>query len=183
MLDSELIPFIGQTISRAMTKYFPSLGDFEVLQSAQPTQEGTPSVPTIFFQKFPDRPRGWPMTKYVVEDGVGKEVSVQLYETSIHISSLAWQDPTKPNDEVVTASDILNKIFMYFSMRARTYEFSAAGLNILRVMELSNQAFENDDHRFEFFPTFVLELTHNRAIEDDANIISRITGDLIEIKA
>lgn len=168
MLDSELIPFIGKFLESCIAQGFPNLGPSEVIQGAQPTQEGTPKVPTVIYIKLPDRPRGWPMRKYLPvpgSPGSATEVVMQLYETSIQVSCLKWQDPTMPNAQVVTASDLLNRLMMGFTMPSAIYEFNKLGVNLLRIDEVTNDPFENDNHQFEFHPTFVVVITHSREVD------------------
>lgn len=180
MLDSELIPFIGQAIESFCAELFPQI-KVEVIQEAQPTQQGVPSVPTLTFIKFPDRTRGWPHTEYSIEpDGTGKEKLVQLYETSIQISSLKWQDPS--SDQVVTASDLLNAIMLRLTMQSTIQAFRKANVGILRVTEVTNEPFENDTHRFEFHPTFVIVLCHKREVEVSTEFVTRIEGEIFEVK-
>lgn len=181
MLDSELIPFIGQEIERIVTANFPSLTAFEVIQGAQPTQQGTPSIPTIVFIKLPDRPRGWPRTEYALVGGVAKELMMQLYETTFAISSLKWQNPEEPNASVVTSSDLLNVIMLGMTMRSNVFKYRAMDLNILRVEEVTNEPFENDDHRFEFHPTFQITFTHRRDISGDVVFANRVIAEVHEV--
>jgi len=181
MLDSALIPFIGQEIERAITGNFPNLGPHEVIQGAQPTQEGTPTVPTIIFIKMPDRLRGWPRTEYAVVDGTSKELMTQLYETMFQISALKWQDPNQANASVVTASDLLNGIMMTFTMQSSIFRFNAAKLNILRIEEITNEPFENDDHRFEFHPTFQITFTHRREVSVVTDATVKVIAEVFEV--
>lgn len=172
MLDSELMPFIGNFLNESVSKGFPSLASFEVIQEAQPTQQGTPTVPTITFIKVPgDRPRGWPMSKLELVSGKTVQRTTQLYETSINISCLKWQDPALPTAQVVTASDIVNRIMLAFTMPSTIYRFNQLGVSLLRVDEVSNEPFENDQHQFEFHPTCVITITHSRDITDEIGAI------------
>lgn len=181
MLDSELMPFIGQEIERAVSANFPDLGSHEVIQGAQPTQEGTPTVPTIIFIKLPDRTRGWPRTEYKLVDGKSKELMQQLYETTVQVSTLKWQDPNELNERVVTASDLLNAIMLSFTMQSSIFRFKASDLNILRVEEITNEPFENDQHQFEFHPTFQITFTHHRDIYADADATVKVSVEIHEV--
>lgn len=164
MLDSQLMSLVGLFLTGIVNQFYPNLGPFEVIQEAQPTQQGTPTVPTITFIKAPgDTPRGWPIKTRNIVNGKTIETMTQLYETSIQISCLKWQNPETPNSQVVTASDLLNTIQMAVMYRPGGLT-SFNSLNVLRVIEVSNEPFENDDHRFEFHPTFTLVFTHSREI-------------------
>lgn len=182
MLDSELITLLGNEIDAAVKVSYPLMTDYEVMQGAQPTQEGTPSVPTLILLKVHDRPRGWPMTSYARNsDGLFQESLVQLVETTCNVSSLFWQDPTKPDDQVVTAADLLNSVMLQFLFPSKIQELMAKGINILRITDVSNEPFENDDHRFEFHPTFEIVFTHNRTAAKTTPFISTIDGEVIPV--
>lgn len=177
MLDSELFPFIGTFLENAVASNYPHLTSFEVIQEAQPTQQGVPTVPIVTMIKAFDRPRGWPMTKFVLEGGKLVERMVQLYETTLNISALKWQDPASP-EEVVTASDLLNTMMLSFTMLSNIYRMQDMGISILRIEEVHNEPFENDNHQFEFHPTFILVLTHKREIKAAADQVTRVLAHI-----
>lgn len=178
MLDSQLIPFFGSQIETAVLSAYPNIGDVEVIQAAQPTQQGTPTVPTLMFIKLPDRRSGWPMTKTGRIAGVFTESVIQLFESTFQVSALSWQDPSKPNDQVVTASDLLNQVLMYFTMPSVMRSWREQNLGILRVRDVTNESFENDQHQFEFYPTFQLVFTHQREFANKAELITMIDGEI-----
>lgn len=183
MLDSELITLLGGEVEKAVKAAYPLLADFEVIQGAQPTQQGTPSVPTIIILKVHDRTRGWPMTTYAKnEDGLFQETLVQLIETTCNVSALFWQDPNKPDSEVVTAADLLSSVMLQFLFPSKISELMGKGCNILRVTEVTNEPFEDDNHRFEFFPTFELVFTHGREASKTSPFISTVDGVTIPVQ-
>ena len=58
MLDNVLIPLMVSTLKASLAQI--GAGPFEIEQSNQPTQQGTPTAPTIFFTKMFDRRIGQP---------------------------------------------------------------------------------------------------------------------------
>jgi len=162
MLDSELIIIMGDTIKSAIDS--SGFGSVNLVQKAQPTQEGVPTGPTVFFEKLFHLGYGWPMTKYVQDPATLSftEVVTQLTETTIQISSLSRQDPT--SSSVITASDLVNHINLFFAMPSQIAKLLSQGISILKVKEVRNPYFENDSHIFEAHPSFDLVFTHNATI-------------------
>src|SRR5579859_873747 len=66
---------------------------FEVQQKQQPTKQGIPTVPTVYFEKLFDTPYGWTVVSYEenVEAGLFKltETESQLFPTTFQISAMA----------------------------------------------------------------------------------------------
>ncbi|QQO38567.1 hypothetical protein [Pseudomonas phage TH15] len=166
MFDGELIEKLVVELTAAMTSAKETLQfpDFEVVQKAQPTQQGTSTKPVIFFQKLFDIPRGWPATDWYLDNVARKyvEITRQHVETTFQISSLHWQNPEL--DHVVTAADIANYVRAYFQARSTIQRVKELDFLILRVSHISNEAFENDKHQFEFHPSFDMVVTYNQYI-------------------
>lgn len=177
MLDSQLIALLNQRMQSAVLAI--GFGPMPVIQKDQPTQQGTASGPAAYFQKLFDIPRGWASTSHYTNGVTGDYVerTTQMYETTFQISAFYWQDPEKPDDQIVTASDIANQLLMWFVSRSQRRTLKALGLMILRVNEVRNPAFENDDHRFEYAPSFDIVFVHLRTIDVVVPLISAVEGD------
>lgn len=183
MFDGELIAKLVVELNVAMTSAQEALKfpDFEVVQKAQPTQQGTSTRPTIFFQKLFDIPRGWPATDWYLDNATREyvEITRQHIETTFQISSLHWQNPEMTH--VVTASDIVNYVRAYFQARSTIERAKELDFLILRVSQISNEAFENDNHQFEFHPSFDMVVTYNQYIRLQENAAYSADGVLIGI--
>lgn len=164
MTDSELLSFVGQMITTALLNGVSVLGAVDVVQKDSPTQQGTNSAPTAYFERVFDIGRGMPIVKneYSPDTGLMTETTVRLTETTIQISALSWQDPTNP--VVVTAADIVQYINTYFQAPSVRAVFLKNGLNMLKVTDVRNPWFENDRNQFEAMPNFDFVLTHQRSI-------------------
>jgi len=179
MLDSVLINILGTELLSAIQLGFPSVGPVIVIQKNSPTQQGTVTGKSVYLEKLFDLPRGWPMTTYTPVDAFNVTESVeQLYETNFRISSLSWQDPALPDAQVVTASDIVNQINLFFMLPSRQLMLTALGVRILRISEVRNPYFENDDHQFEAHPNFDIVTTHSRTISMVTKGTGVVTGDI-----
>lgn len=181
MIDSELLAFVGQIITAAVTNGSTVIGAVDVVQKDSPTQQGANSAPTAYFEKAYEIGRGAPIVKTVYdnETKVMTEKTTQLTETYIQISALAWQDPTA--SVVVTAGDIVQYINSYLRAPSVRAVFLASGLNVLKVAEVRNPWFENDRNQFEAMPNFDLTITHEKSITLVIGAITSATGDVINV--
>lgn len=150
--------------------------NYLVVQKNEPSQEGVPTAPTIFFEKLFDKPYGFPMVEsdYQSEFGNFAEVETQLYETTFQISALVPQDPT--NLTIPTASDVANYLCMYMKTRTVVAILMQAEVGILRVTDVRNPYFVDDRERFEASPSFDLILTHKRVITMTVPAVDKIVG-------
>lgn len=162
MKDSELIPLFASVLDRCAAEMAIELGVpmIAVVQKDQPTQQGTASGPTIYFQKLFDVPRGQPKIEYdLTSQSNMREVGTQLYETHFQISALYWQNPMK-QENINTASDLINGIQQLLQLPVIRKPLLDMKVRTLRVDQVRNPPFENDDHQFEYIPNFDIVLTH-----------------------
>lgn len=180
MTDNQLIDFVATQLEAASA----SAGwNYIVLQKDQPTMEGIPTAPTIFFEKLFDHPYGWPIAKfsYIVEQNVFNENETQLYETTFQISTLAIQNPEDLT--LPTASDIANYMKQYIGSRHVSSLFQAASMGILRVTDVRNPYFKDDRNQFEAHPTFDFTVLHNRQINFEVPAADRAEENLVKAVA
>jgi hypothetical protein len=161
MTDNELIFLLAGQMDAALAQAGWS---FLTIQKYQPTQQGIPSDPAVFFEKLFDHPYGHPGNYLSLNaDQLGfSETSVQVYESLFQISTLVIQDPM--NMSLPTASDVANYIKMYLVTPRSRAVFMAQNVGLLRVTEVRNPYFEDDRHRFEAHPSFDMNLTYLRDI-------------------
>ncbi|ATW57888.1 hypothetical protein CNR33_00042 [Pseudomonas phage tabernarius] len=163
MKDSFVISLLADTLDKCAAILAVELGvdSIPVVQKDQPTQQGTNSAPTIFFQKLFDVPRGFPKATFGKDEETGEWMDgiQQAYETHFQISVLNWQDPT--NENINTASDLVNGVFQLLMIESMRSTMKAKNLMVLRVDQVRNPSFENDKGQFEYHPNFDLVLTHN----------------------
>jgi hypothetical protein len=161
MTDNELISLLaGQMDAAVAAGGWPYL----TIQKYQPTQQGLPSQPAVFFEKLFDHPYGSPGNHLSLNvDNLGfSETSTQVYESLFQISTLVIQDPG--NLTIPTASDVANYIKMYLAAPSVRAIFMAQNVGVLRVTHVRNPYFEDDRHRFEAHPSFDINLTYLKDI-------------------
>lgn len=178
MTDNELIKTIKERITWAIG--LRGWGDIQVSQKAQPEQQGVYSGRSIFIQKIFDSRYGFAgtMLEYDEVDEDFKSTESQIIETTFQITALARQgfDPAKP-----TASDILNYLALAFSSRANIEELLKVKLNILRITQVRNETFDDDESRFEFHPNFDVIIVHSREFETVVPRVDHITGQAFPV--
>jgi hypothetical protein len=169
MLDNQLIALVATQLETASAA---AGWNYLVVQKDEPTQQGTPTAPTIFFEKLFDRPYGWPMDSYAYQATPNNflETETQLTETTFQISSLVIQNPT--NLELPTASDVANFMQQYLSARWSIATFMGQDVGVLRVTSVRNPAFTDDRTLFEYSPNFDITFTHSRTVSNTVNSVS-----------
>lgn len=179
MLDSELIVILGAEIIAGAVASFPSLVGIPLIQKAQPTQQGTATGPSIYFENIDDSPRHWPSTQTALVDGVFKEITTQQIESVYQISSLLWQDPAATI--IITAKDLASQIMMWFNSPATIQRLRRNNIGLLRVTKVRNEKFENESHQFEAHPSFDITITVNRTLSVEIPKITYVDGDIIKV--
>src|ERR1700676_1394800 len=93
MLDNDLINLVATQLEAASAA---AGWNYIVLQKDQPTQQGIPTAPTVFFEKLFDNNHGWPMDSNVYQPVPNNflETETQMVNTTFQISALVIQDPT-----------------------------------------------------------------------------------------
>lgn len=170
MLDNDLIRIIGAILKDGFTASGWAVP--VVKQNYQPTQQGANTAPTIYVHKMePERRYGYRSndTVYVpavmgppAVEGYMQTTEIQKYETSYQVDALVIQDPADVNSK--TASDYINLAAAIMQAQTTVDKLTAAGIGILRVMEVRNPQFQDDRGRFEQGPSFDFTILHEQVI-------------------
>ncbi|ABL96844.1 hypothetical protein BcepF1.113 [Burkholderia phage BcepF1] len=170
MTDLELIDTVVPYIEAAIASQgWP----FLVVQKDQPTQQGVPSIGTVFFELLFNIEYGSPATEnqYNAASNQFDEIETQLVITTIQISALIPQDPK--NIDQPTANDVLQYVKRYVASRNIARELVKKKVNIYRVSEVRAQWFEDDNHQFSNHPNFDLEVTHSGKVTFSVAAVDR----------
>lgn len=161
MTDNQLIDILATKLEAASANAGWNYG---VVQLEEPTNQGIPTAPTIFFEKLFDHPYGYPITNDVpdVDTLTFAETDTQLYETHFQVSAIVIQDPN--NLSLPTSSDVVNYMKQYLAARSIAANMYAQGVGILRVTEVRNPYFKDDRNMNQANPSFDIVLTHSRSI-------------------
>lgn len=153
--------------------------DVIVKQSAQPTAQGIPTAPMVFFSKIGNTRFGFLKREDVWDTLTSSFIHYerQYFETTFQVSALALQDPkdtTKP-----TASDLINEVASIMQSDSTRDILNASGIGILRIRDVTNSYFIDDHDNFEASPTFDFTLVYlNTRSSTSPNITPPVTAKL-----
>jgi hypothetical protein len=164
MTDNDLISRLVAAINVIIendTNLGPDSG-VVVQQKQQPTQQGTPLAPaSVFVERLFDHRYGSPRIGYEARSaGMLTEGESQIYETTFQISALKRIDPRNPMS--ITAPDLCNIVCLALQSRAIIRRLSEDDVGMLRVSEVRNLYFTNENDVQEAHPSFDLVLTYER---------------------
>jgi hypothetical protein len=166
MTDNQLIAAIISILQPPIQAQFGA--SMQINAKNQPTQQGVPSVGTVYIEKLFDKRYGFEGVDFdlsALQPGMPVWTPItttykQLMETTIQFSALVIQDPT--NISLPTASDVVNFIAMLMGTDAILAALSAAGANVERIIQVRNPYFHDDRERFEAHPSFDVVFQHER---------------------
>jgi hypothetical protein len=179
--DLDIIRLLGNALTSAVAQagWTHQGKPYAVWQKNQPTQQGIPTSPTIFFEHLFDVSRGWQKMDYDENqlDPSGNSLvgtETQLYEFHYQVSAWVIQDP---NDLTIpTASDVLNKVRMYLQSRNQMRIWRQNNVGVLRIQEVRNPYIQDDRQRFEATPSFDIVFTNQKQIAYTVGRIKVIEG-------
>ena len=131
-----------------------------VKQSNQPTQQGIPTAPTVYFFKAYNYRYGFLGRKDIWNTMTSQfdHVEGQYFESTFQVSALVLQDPTDLT--IPTASDLVNEVASIMQSDSTRAILKTSGVGILRVTDITNPYFVDDHDNFEASPSFDFTLTY-----------------------
>jgi len=173
MKDVEIIALMTDQIEVALVA---ASYNYLIVQSNQPTQQGTPTQSTIFFHKLFEIPYGFPATTQIFNsvNQILTETTEQLYESHWQISALVNQvpgDTTTP-----TASDVVNYIQLWLSSRTNLRTFVTNGMGMFRIRRSENQYFDNDKSQYQAMPNFEIIFSHKNSVSSSIPFVTTVDG-------
>ena len=170
MLDNDLIRLFLPIIKAGLiADGFPGV---TVIQSNQPTQQGTPTAPTVFFFKVGNVRYGFPFWGDVWDNvnNVMVHSELQRYEATFQVGALVLQRPY--NTFSYTASDLVTEVCNIMQSADTVQKLIADGVGVLRVRPLPNPYFTDDMDNFEASPMFDFVLTYTNARTNNVPVIN-----------
>ena len=130
-----------------------------VQQANQPTQQGIPTGPTVYFYKLYNRRYGFLGRQDVWDENLDQMThhEGQYYETSFRFQALVLQNVKTPG---YTASDLINEVACILQSDSTIVELNAQNVGILRITDISNPYFTDDRDNFEALPSFEITLLY-----------------------
>lgn len=156
MTDNQLIQLFLPIIQNGLIA--DGFNGITVKQSNQPTQQGIPTSPILYFYKLASKRYGFlgRHDKWVINSMIHTES--QYMETTFRISSLVLQYPITPNQ--YTASDLIYEVSSIMQSDSTRDILNKSNIGILRVVNLPNPYFVDDRDQFEASPSFDFTLTY-----------------------
>ena len=157
------------------------LSQILIQQDYQPTQEGTPSFPTIFLHKIGDFRLGFPARQSVWNAATQTEsyIETQQYETTFQFSALVTQDPS--NTSSLTAADCLNYAAYVLQSYAAITALEAQGIGVYRIGDVRNPYFSDDRGRYEASPSFDVTFTTKQIITLTTPIVTETVLQVLDV--
>ena len=124
-----------------------------VQQANQPTQQGSPTAPTVYFYKLYDKRYGFLKRIDEWDSNLNRMAhhEKQYYETSFRFQALVLQNPKYPT---YTASDLANEVACILQSDSTLFALNAQGVGVLRITDIANPYFTDDRDNFEAIPSF-----------------------------
>jgi hypothetical protein len=166
--DNELLAIVITVLEENLTAWPFPVPDYivNVQQKEQPETQGVPPGPSVFVEKLFDHVYGSPRVDYkeLATPNPNKllESEEQMYQTTLQIAALSIQDPSQTN--LPTASDLASIARAIVQRRSTIRTFNERGLGVLRVTEVRNGYFTNEQDRQEASPSFDVVLTYLRSV-------------------
>lgn len=163
MTDNQLIAALISTLTPAIQSNYDNT--YVIIQKNQPTQQGAPSTPTVYLEKLFDKRYGFTSESLnLLADKTQfpdiPQVFTQVVMSTVQFSAFVIQDPS--NIALPTASDVANYVAMLLSVDGILNSLRAQGIKVLRIMEVLNPYWGDDQDRYEANPSFNVVLQHQR---------------------
>lgn len=129
-----------------------------VKQANQPTQQGIPATPCVYFFKVSNKRFGFLGRFDNWVNPVMVHHEKQYMEITFQVMALVLQYPITPNQ--YTASDLVNEVASIMQSDNTVTILNNNKMGILRITELSNPYFVDDRDQFEASPSFDFTLVY-----------------------
>lgn len=159
MNDNLLIGFIISALKTGFTA--AGLSSVIVKQGYQPTQQGTPSGPTIYLHKITVERYGFlkRSNSFNATTGVTTHTEVQKLITGYQLNATAIQDPS--NTTALTAGDYLETAVAILNSDAARIFLQSNEIQVERIKNGRQSYFEDDKDRFESDPSYDCSFIHS----------------------
>lgn len=152
-----------------------------VMQSNQPTQQGIPTAPTIYFFKVASKRYGYlgRLDEWDSDTEDMIHIENQFYESTWQVSALVLQNPATPNQ--YTASDLVDEVSSIMQSDSTRDILNESGIGVLRVQDLVNPYFVDDRDNFEASPSFDFVLTYENERAGTNPIVSEFNSTIVGV--
>lgn len=174
MDDNQLYGVVFGLLRNLSAPY--GLSSVQFGQAYQQPHDSRSTQATVLIHKVMDRRYGFPKRNDVWDEYSGTMIHTE--EVLIESTFQAGADGAVNG---MTPSNILGRVAMMLQSDAALSVLKAQGIGILRITDIRQTFFENDERRFEADPSFDFVLTHkqvfvgtNPRVDDFEYRISRV---------
>ncbi len=180
MRENDIYKLLRQLLIEIAPKRFPTPLGYQL--SFQPTQEGRPTAPTVFFAAIGSRRYGWMERRNLWDSdaGVMRLHENQPMETTVQFSAYLGNS-TDPN--AATPGDALTAICGVLQGEEFMGKALAAGVQVLRVTDQKVLPFQNENNQWERMPTFDIVIKHVDYFVDSVQAITQFEFKIVPVPA
>lgn len=152
-----------------------------VQQAAQPTLQGIPTAPTVYFYKIASKRYGF-LGRFDAWNTLTSQMNhteSQYYESTWRVQTLVTQDPTTPNQ--YTASDLADEVASIMQSDNTRDTLNNNNIGILRITDIVNPYFKDDRDNYEAIASFDFTLVYENQRASVDPIISQFTNGIYPI--
>ena len=144
----------------------------EVKQGNQPSAQGVPTGPLVFFFIVLNKRYGFPERSTEWDEGAQamRATVSEVIETTIQFGALSTQNPA--DDFALTAGDILKATASVLQSDAALADLRRDGLGVLRVQDLRTGYTVGDKGEFMASPSFDIVVTHRDTTSEIIGIVN-----------
>ena len=125
-----------------------------VKQDYQPTGQGLPSTPTIYFHLGDSSRIGWPSYRNTFNGNQMIRTKTELMTRTLQISATAIVVPDADNSQTLTANDLIDYAVSILNDASTLAFFAASQVQVDRIKGTRQTYFKDDKGRDEASPTF-----------------------------
>lgn len=155
MLENELI----KNLRDAITLGLSDMPNVKVLQAYQPIANGANTTPTVYLSRISDKRYGF-NRRVSVDDFSGNQITTntQIIETTFQVN--AWIKRSLKDVNQFTANDLVHKVSAVLSTDETMTFLKGKNLSILRITEIRNPYFKDNNNQNEASPSFDVTVIH-----------------------
>lgn len=176
MMDSAVQTTIRTVLLDGLTLYgYPSI---LVLQSFQPTKQGVPTTPVVYFTKIMTHRHGWQGRSYQYNETNANYDKTESYclEATYQINAVIKQDLTDGSS--VSSYDIVDLCAGILQSEETLDAFKAAEIGIERIQDIRTPRYLNDEDEFDEEPSFDFVLTYQRTLSSTVPAATVVAGTI-----
>lgn len=171
---------VAKVIKSILTDGFFDQGhsDIKVKQNFQPTKQGAPSTPTIFFTRITIPRYGHQGRKQVFNAGNNNFDKVENYwlTPTYQINAQIRQDIT--DEDSLDAFDLVDLAAAILQTAETRQTFLSSGIGIERITEIRYTQPLNDSDEYEPEPSFDFVLSYNQTIISTVPVADPVELDI-----